>query len=64
MKAAPRLALLLLAGLSLTGCASHQSAEKPKSASAASTDDKSESGSDHWMQRNINDKFDRERGQP
>lgn len=64
MKAVLRLALLLLAGFGLTGCASHQSAEKPKSASAASADDKNESGSDHWMQRNMNDKFDRERGQP
>lgn len=67
MKALLRFTLLLLAGLSLAGCASQTAQVKAPSATprvASNEDRKPISDRDYWMMRDLNNSFDRARGQP
>jgi osmotically-inducible protein OsmY len=58
MNAPARLALVLLAGLSLAGCATTTAGQKPQPATVAVRSEQPQSARDHWLMREIDDKVE------
>jgi predicted small lipoprotein YifL len=63
MKTSARLALLLVAGLTLAGCTSKTALNQPPApAIATARSGEPQSARDHFMMRDIEDKLDRQFG--